>query len=165
MNIGIFSDIHDRLDHLEQAMDDMHRLGCGHFMFLGDCTTPASFRRLLELTGNLPLDAVPGNNDYELTEMRRMASASAAARLHRDHALITRYGLTFSLSHYPKYALQSFRREEAEIILYGHTHMAEKEWQGERLIANPGELQGRTGRLGFGVLDTDSRRFTLHSLS
>ena len=102
MKIGIFSDIHDRTNHLEQAMHRMLRLGCGHFIFLGDCTTPESFRRLLELAQGLPLDAVPGNNDYEMA--------------------------------------------------------------GNCLIANPGELQGRTGRLGFGILDTDSRTMNLHTL-
>lgn len=32
------------------------------------------------------------------------------------------------------------------------------------LLANPGELQGRTGRIGFGVLDTDTRIINLHNL-
>ena len=49
MKIGIFSDLHNRTDHLEPAMHRMRLLGCGHFIFLGDCTTPESFRRLIEL--------------------------------------------------------------------------------------------------------------------
>ena len=32
------------------------------------------------------------------------------------------------------------------------------------LLANPGELQGRTGRIGFGVLDTETRIINLHTL-
>ena len=99
MKIGIFSDIHDRTNHLEQAMHRMLRLGCGHFIFLGDCTTPESFRRLLELAQGLPLDAVPGNNDYDLLAMHQMAAASPAARLHPELAVITRYRMKLSLSH------------------------------------------------------------------
>ena len=106
MKIGIFSDLHDRTDHLEPAMRQMRLLDCGHFFFLGDCTTPESFLRILELTGGLPLDAVPGNNDHELLLMHRMAANSPAARLHPEHAVITRYGMKFSLSHYPKYAMR-----------------------------------------------------------
>lgn len=106
MKIGVFSDMHDRTDHLELAMRQMRLLDCGHFMFLGDCTTPESFQRLIELTGGLPLDAVPGNNDYELAIMRQLAACSPAARLHPEHVLLTRYGIKFSLSHYPKYAMQ-----------------------------------------------------------
>ena len=104
MKIGIFSDLHNRTDHLEPAMHRMRLLGCGHFIFLGDCTTPESFRRLIELTEDFPLDAVPGNNDYDVETMRRMAASSPAARLHPEHALITRYGMKLSLSHYPKFA-------------------------------------------------------------
>ena len=164
MKIGIFSDIHDRTDHLEPAMRQMHRQGCGHFIFLGDCTTPESFRLLLELTQGLPLDAVPGNNDYELPVMDQMAAASPAARLHPGHAVITRYGMNLSLSHDPKYAWQEVRQGHVDAALYGHTHQALQEMAGNCLIANPGELQGRTGRLGFGILDTDSRTMNLHTL-
>ena len=164
MKIGIFSDIHDRTDHLEPAMRQMHRQGCGHFIFLGDCTTPESFRLLLELTQGHPLDAVPGNNDYELPVMDQMAAASPAARLHPGHAVITRYGMNLSLSHYPKYAWQEVRKGHVDAALYGHTHQALQEMAGNCLIANPGELQGRTGRLGFGILDTDSRTMNLHTL-
>lgn len=162
MKIGVFSDMHDRTDHLEPAMRQMRLLGCGHFMFLGDCTTPASFRRLLELTGEIPLDAVPGNNDYDLELMRRMAANSPSARLHPEHALITRYGMKFSLSHYPRFALQEARNGQVNAALYGHTHQASREMYGNCLLANPGELQGRTGRIGFGILDTDSGIMNLH---
>lgn len=164
MKIGIFSDLHDRTDHLELAMRRMRLLDCGHFMFLGDCTTPESFRRLIELTEDLPLDAVPGNNDYDQETMRHMAAGSPAARLHPEHALITRYGMKFSLSHYPKYALREARTGSVDAALYGHTHQAVREMYGGCLLANPGELQGRTGRIGFGILDTDSRLMNLHSL-
>ena len=163
MKIGIFSDLHNRTDHLEPAMHRMRLLGCGHFIFLGDCTTPESFRRLIELAEDFPLDAVPGNNDYDVETMRRMAASSPAARLHPEHALITRYGMKLSLSHYPKYALREARSGNADAALYGHTHQAVSERCG-CLLANPGELQGRTGRIGFGVLDTDTRIINLHNL-
>ena len=78
MKIGIFSDLHNRTDHLEPAMHRMRLLGCGHFIFLGDCTTPESFRRLIELTEDFPLDAVPGNNDYDVETMRRVDGPSPA---------------------------------------------------------------------------------------
>lgn len=81
-----------------------------------------------------------------------------------EHALITRYGMKLSLSHYPKYALREARSGNADAALYGHTHQAVSERCGGCLLANPGELQGRTGRIGFGVLDTDTRIINLHNL-
>lgn len=96
--------------------------------------------------------------------MDQMAAASPAARLHPGHAVITRYGMNLSLSHYPKYAWQEVRKGHVDAALYGHTHQALQEMAGNCLIANPGELQGRTGRLGFGILDTDSRTMNLHTL-
>mgnify|MGYP000773761630 FL=1 len=124
MKIGIFSDLHNRTDHLEPAMHRMRLLGCGHFIFLGDCTTPESFRRLIELTEDFPLDAVPGNNDYDVETMRRMADSSPAARLHPEHVLITRYGMKLSLSHYPKYALREARSGNA--VSYTHLTLPTK---------------------------------------
>lgn len=165
MKIGIFSDLHNRTDHLEPAMRQMHLLGCGHFIFLGDCTTPESFRRILDLTGDLPLDAVPGNNDHDLLLMRQMAAVSPAGRMHQEHAVITRYGMKLSLSHYPRYAWKEARGGRVDAALYGHTHRALREMEGDCLVANPGELQRRTGHIGFGILDTDSRQFDLHTLN
>lgn len=164
MKIGIFSDMHDRTDHLQLAMHQMCLLECGHFIFLGDCTTPESFQRMIELTQGLPLDAVPGNNDYDLLAMRHMASSSPAARLHPEHAVIIRYGLRLSLSHYPQFARREASNGTVDVALYGHTHQALREIWGGGLVANPGELQGRTGRIGFGILDTDTRLLNLHSL-
>lgn len=164
MKIGIFSDIHDRTEHLEPAMQEMHLLGCTYFIFLGDCTTPNSFSRLLKWTRDLPLDAVPGNNDDELRAMQQLALASPAARLHGEHVIIMRGGLRISLSHYPQPALKAARSGTADVALYGHTHIAEQDLINHCLIANPGELQGRTGHLGFAVLDTETRRIELHKL-
>lgn len=59
--------------------------------------------------------------------------------------------MKLSLSHYPKYALREARSGNADAALYGHTHQAVSERCGGCLLANPGELQGRTGRIGFGV--------------
>ena len=67
-------------------------------------------------------------------------------------------------SHYPKYAMQEARSGSVDAALYGHTHQAVREMYRGCLLANPGELQGRTGRIGFGILDTDSRIMNLHSL-
>lgn len=164
MKIGIFSDIHNRLDHLEQAVYQMITLNCKHFIFLGDCTTENSFRRMIELSKNYPLDIVPGNNDYDLDTMHWIATNSLAAHLYPEHVTITRYGLKFSLSHYPKYALQEAYLGNVDIALYGHTHQAKCEMSGNCLLANPGELQGRTGRIGFGIFDTESRQLNLHTL-
>ena len=75
-----------------------------------------------------------------------------------------RYGMKLSLSHYPKYALREARSGNADAALYGHTHQAVSERCGGCLLANPGELQGRTGRIGFGVLDTETRIINLHTL-
>ena len=72
--------------------------------------------------------------------------------------------MKLSLSHYPKYALREARSGNADAALYGHTHQAVSERCGGCLLANPGELQGRTGHIGFGVLDTETRIINLHNL-
>ena len=164
MKIGVFSDMHDRTDHLELAMRQMRLLDCGHFMFLGDCTTPESFQRLIELTWGLPLDAVPGNNDYELAIMRQLAVCSPAARLHPEHVLLTRYGMKFSLSHYPKYAMQEARSGSVDAALYGHTHQAVREMYAGACWPIRGNSRAGPAASASGILDTDSRIMNLHSL-
>ncbi len=164
MKIGVFSDVHDKIDHMQLAMDQMHILGCGHFIFLGDCCTPACFRKMVEFSRDLPLDAVPGNNDYNTEALRDIANRSTAARVHSAHALITRHGIKLSLSHYPKYALQEARLGSVDVALYGHTHETYRAMEGDCLIANPGEIQGRFGKIGFGILDTERLTINLHAI-
>ncbi len=146
------------------AMDQMHILGCGHFLFLGDCCTPACFRKMLEFSRDLPLDAVLGNNDYNSEALRDIASRSLSARVHEEHALITRHDIKLSLSHYPKYALKEARLGTVAVALYGHTHEAYRDMDGDCLIANPGEIQGRFGKIGFGILDTERLIINLHAI-
>ncbi len=164
MKIGVFSDAHDKIDHLEQAMNQMHAMGCGHFIFLGDCCTPGCFKKMLEFTKGLPLDAVLGNNDYNPEALKDIANRSDSARVHPEHVVLTRHGIKLSLSHYPKYAMQEARLGAVDAALYGHTHAAYRETFGHILIANPGEIQGRTGTIGFGILDTERLTISQHTI-
>lgn len=155
MKIGIFSDVHNNVSNLQQAFDSMHAIGCRHFIFLGDITTPMTLQAMVNMCNGLPIDILPGNNDFSYGDLRYMVTAENVT-FHRDPAVIRRYGLNFALSHTKALASNTRTNDIIDIVLYGHTHVAEKSISNGILYANPGELQGRTGLCSFAVLNTDS---------
>ena len=78
--------------------------------------------------------------------------------------IIACHGHTFGVKGGWERYLAYARKTGADLALFGHTHQAVSERCGGCLLANPGELQGRTGRIGFGVLDTETRIINLHTL-
>lgn len=59
-------------------------------------------------------------------------------------------------------ASQSFAADEADIVVFGHTHIPFKRMRDGKLLFNPGSAadKRRAGRYSFGVITIDGRRFS-----
>ena len=44
MLIGVFSDVHDQLDHLDRALESFARMGADTLLFCGDFCSPIPAR-------------------------------------------------------------------------------------------------------------------------
>ena len=165
MKIGVISDIHDRIDHLELVMKEIALSGCQSIIFLGDLEEPSTLLELIRLAGDLPLHFILGNNETELEKIHFIAEQHDKVTFYGREGSKIIGGLRIAMAHYPK-ALEKFVNSgNCDVALYGHTHKATSLKHGPCIIGNPGEIQGRTGQIGYGILDTEEASFTLHRLS
>ena len=178
MKIGIVSDIHCNLAGLLKAvelMGDVDELLC-----LGDVIYDYRFSN--EVVGWLRENQVPtvlGNHEWGFLGPQG-SRARASANVDQDlvgwladqpyRLDLTRAGKRLLLVHstpwepYGDYVLpgslelRRFAKEEADVVMYGHTHQQTAEWIGDTLVINPGSAgdarDNRNGRkLSCAILD------------
>jgi putative phosphoesterase len=123
MKIGLISDTHSYLD---PAVFD-HFDGVEHILHAGDIG-PQSI--ILELEKLAPVTAVTGNTDsylpYQETEVVRLAEQNLLL-----HHIVSPAALSESLE-------RRIQREQAQVVVFGHTHKPFAETIGEILFFNPG---------------------------
>ena len=154
--IGVVSDTH--LPRFGRALPralvrGLQRAGVTRIVHLGDLTDPLAVP-LFEAIA--PFDAVAGNNDGpELRARfgRRKIVLVEGVRIGMVHGDGKR-GTTKSR------ALDAFAEDEADVILFGHSHRPSVGREGRRLIANPGSpTDKRLNPLySYAILTVDANR-------
>ncbi len=158
MRLAVMSDSHDRLDHLELALDQVRAGGAGALLFCGDFCAPFS---LAAMAGGFegPIHAVFGNNDGDPFLLSRVAAGHPHVTLHGQLAELELDGCRVALNHYPEIARRLAESGAYDAVFSGHDHRIYQHCIGHCLWANPGEVMGRFGRPTFGWFDTEQRRF------
>ncbi|MEG0426637.1 MAG: YfcE family phosphodiesterase [Akkermansia sp.] len=164
MRIGVISDIHDRLDHLQLVMEELREADCEAIICLGDICAPFTLLALLEHSEHLPIHLVFGNNDGDIFLLSQIASHHDRVTLHGQFGQTVIAGLRIAMTHYPAIATPLAKSGDYDVILYGHNHTAASTIVGHCILGNPGEIMGRLGTIGYGILDTDIPDFSLHTL-
>ncbi len=169
MKIGIISDSHDRLDHLEKVVQLLRDQSISIVLHLGDFCAPFVLAWMAEQT-DITWYGVWGNNDgdklagYKLTANSKVDIASGDFRellLHERQLFLT---------HYPEIGRIAALSGKYDVVLHGHTHVQASEVvvsaSGEEtLLANPGEIYGmRTGTVGYANLDLETLHFQLQQI-
>ncbi|MEM9552779.1 MAG: metallophosphoesterase [Acidobacteriota bacterium] len=153
MKLGVFSDIHDQLDHLDRllrVLGDEH--GIDVALFLGDFCSPIPARRLSAFAGTV--HCVFGNGDGDRFAMHKIAlQPESALRLHGEHAELELGGRRLALTHYPLYGRALARTGDYDAVFSGHTHQRHQERFGDSLWLNPGEILGAMGPPSYAVYD------------
>lgn len=127
MIIGVISDTHGDVDSIKKAVEKL--VSADMWLHAGDYSRDA---RRLELLVNVPVVAVAGNCD-----------GKAYAKIDE---FVNAGGKTVWVTHGHRYHVKLGlhelewwgRQYEADIIVYGHTHVADIKWQEGKLIFNPG---------------------------
>jgi len=160
MLLGVLSDTHDYIRGARLAARLFAQRGVDLVVHLGDIVAPFTLRALAE-AGVKRLIAVYGNNDGERVLLARVAERSG-----------------FEITEWPRVVELGSRRvvlvhgygspddtrrivetlaPGADLVLYGHTHVAEVRRLGSTLIVNPGEACGcLTGRITAAIVDLDA---------
>lgn len=141
MLIGVFSDVHDRLDNLRRALDVFSERSIDTAIFCGDFCSPIVARAISEFDGTV--HCVFGNGDGDRFTMLNFAHTTGRnLLLHGEHAELELGGAKIAVTHYPLYAQALARTGDYQAVFSGHTHTQTEERFGECLWLNPGDVMG-----------------------
>ena len=129
MRIGVVSDSHGDFYMLDKAIKMMGEVEC--IIHIGD-----HYNDLVKVNSkyNKEIYYVPGNNDYISSGL-----GDKVIVLNNKRILIThghKYGVNFGLMN----LLLKAEEEKADIVLYGHTHVYNVDYEREVFFLNPGSV-------------------------
>lgn len=154
MLIGIFSDAHDRIQGVKDALRIFRERKVDMVLFAGDmvgsgnCYTFEGF--------GIPVKLVYGNNDGDRVGLYREFARMGCEYL-GDFGEIEADGLKIALLHGTDEALVRavVASQIYDVVVRGHNHRAEATRHGKTLLVNPGEIWGNfTGTASIAILDT-----------
>lgn len=134
MKIGILSDTHKKKRLAREVVEHLKIMGAEFLVHAGDIVEEDTLE-LLKNSG-LRYIAVYGNNDAHL------------ASLHNNYNLVQEpyyfklANTKFKLMHLPFYL-----SPDADIVIFGHTHIFECDYKNNTLFLNPGEACARNKSL------------------
>jgi putative phosphoesterase len=130
MKIGVLSDTHKKVKKAKSALDMLLQNGAEFIIHAGDIVEKEVLD-LLEECGKKYI-AVYGNNDAHLVAYHNKY------HLVQEPYYFKLANTKFKLMHLPFYM-----SNDAEVIIFGHTHKFEVEFVNKTLFLNPGEVCAR----------------------
>jgi hypothetical protein len=158
MLIGLIADTHDNLPMVDRAVKRLNEENVELVLHAGDYVAGFVIPRFKELKAKLI--GVFGNNDGDHELLRKRFSENKRLELRGNFAEITADGLKIALLHGGDVELLEalIDQERFDVVVYGHTHIAEIRRKGETLVVNPGEVCGYlSGKSTLALLDTVKR--------
>ncbi len=149
MKIGIISDTHDNLPKLEKAVDFFNKNKVDFVLHAGDFVAPFSVLILKKL--NCDWRGVFGNNDGE----KEGLSSASEGKIKPPPLRIELQDKKITVVHDVKTI--DLDKEEADLIVFGHSHKPEIIKKYNKLIVNPGECSGwLTGHCNVAIVKLDT---------
>lgn len=130
MKIGLLSDTHTKKGRSQKVIDHLKAQGAEFLIHAGDIVKPEILDQLKN--SGLRYIAVYGNNDAGLIEYHERYN------LVQEPHYFKLGGTSFKLMHLPFYM-----NADAEVIIFGHTHVFECDFKNRTLFLNPGEACAR----------------------
>jgi putative phosphoesterase len=174
MQIGIISDVHDNLRHLNKAINFFNEKKIDLLVHCGDWDMPFTMRSYTQL--QCPIRGVLGNGDPDIQKfLYQLQNLEALKNL--DLKLEFRFcdftidNVRFGVFHGDDENLNKCLIESRlfDVLCLGHTHKPSIEKNGKTLVINPGSLVGYTFETGnipitVALFDTDSKEARLVGL-
>ncbi len=165
MLIGVFSDVHDNIDNLRQALKIFKERGVSVLVFCGDFCSPIPARVMGdEFEGDIHV--VFGNNDGDRFQISALAQSQFPnLKLHGEYAAFELGGAKIAVTHYPFYARALARTGDYQAVFSGHSHEPAEERMGDCLWLSPGEVLGWVGDPTVAIYDTETHTARIIGLS
>jgi putative phosphoesterase len=130
MKIGILSDSHYKSDYTKEVIDLLKNKGGEYLIHAGDLCIEENLKHLED--SGLVYVSIFGNNDMSLT------SLSNKYNIKQEPYTFKIKDISFKLMHLPYYM-----NGNTDIVVFGHTHVYETEFNNGTLFINPGEVCAR----------------------
>ena len=134
MKIGIISDTHDNLPKIKKAVEFFNKNKVDFLLHAGDFVAPFTIPLLKKI--NCDWRGVFGNNDGEKAGL----TGASEGKIKPGPLRIELHDKKITLVHDAKAI--DLDKEEADLIVIGHTHKQEIIKKYNKLIVNPGECGG-----------------------
>ncbi len=148
MRIAVLSDTHGNLTWVDGLMPMFDSVDA--VIHLGDCVADA---KKLEERIKCPVYYIAGNCDIMSSEPRELVKHFGGVRFFAVHG--DRYSVDYDL-----YALSAAARErEAQVCLYGHTHIPDISNYYGVWIVNPGSMSRPRGmaKRSYAIIEIDNK--------
>ncbi len=149
MKIGIISDTHGGLDQAEKAVNSMGQIDL--LVHAGDTYTDAEY---IKNKFNIEVIAVSGNTDGLSNNPSEKILTLEGKKIFLTHG--HRYGVKYGLDKLYYRALEL----EADIVIYGHSHMPLYIKEGNVIVINPGSPSRPRGgsKPSYALLEINSNQ-------
>ena len=153
MKILVFSDSHCNT-LIMNGLVEKYKPVTDCIIHLGDCVEDTEDLRFL--CPNIPVYQIRGNNDYDGMFPLQRTVTLGGKRLYLCHGHRHRVYYNTDQLYY------SAAQEEADIALFGHTHVPYLENEGGIIVMNPGSItlpRSSSGKT-FGTIDIENGKIT-----
>ena len=143
MDIVVLSDTHGRADRVTELM---RRTRCSILLFLGD-----GLRDLNVVRDDVTVRAVRGNCDFFGADI-----PTERIEVFGTYRIFLTHGHRYGVKHSLESAVASAANADADVLLYGHTHVPECRYRSEDglYVFNPGSIgRPRSGKPTYGLMD------------
>jgi putative phosphoesterase len=155
MLLAIASDIHDHLEHWQRLWPRLLANRPQGLILCGDLSRPSILRAVRP--EGLPWAFCLGNCDQARALDLRAEGLALGATVWGELGLWSLpEGGTVAFSHFPAIARRAALEGSHRAVFYGHTHRPAAETLGGMLLANPGDVEGRYGRVSGLLWDSVS---------
>jgi len=158
MLIGIMADTHDNLPLVEKAVQKLNEENVGLVLHAGDYVAGFVILKFKEL--HAKLIGVFGNNDGDHELLKKRFSENPNLDMRGNFADVTVDGMRIALLHGSDRELLKalIESQSFDVVVHGHSHLAEAYKKGKTLVINPGEVCGYlTGKPTISLFDTAKR--------
>lgn len=154
MKIGIISDSHDNIENIKKAVKIFKDEKAELVVHLGDYVNMLAIK---EFAG-LNFFGVFGNNDGDKIRIIK-AFNEINGEIKSDFLEFERDGLKFAAYHgtEPEIKEALIYCARYDVVLCGHTHIAENKKIGKTIFVNPGSAHGFGGKATIVVFDTKTK--------
>lgn len=131
--ILIFSDTHGYIDNCISIINNTDIVSA--VIHAGDCVRDAE--DLASIFPNVPMYFVRGNNDWRSNTPDKMTLEISGKRIFVTHG----HEYAVKYEHDYRTLVNRGRKESADLVVFGHTHIPYTAYEGTMTVINPGSVR------------------------